>query len=170
MKFNLIAAAVALAFATSVSAQSTTAPAAGGSRAGQHDMKKAEKERIEADYKADKAKCDGMKGNQKDVCMKEAKGKEDVAKAELDAKENPSERNQRKVEEEKAKAKYEVAKEKCDDMKGKEKDACEHQAKAEHDQAKASMKGASRGAGQPSGSSGRMGSAGAPATTSNTKP
>ena len=54
------------------------------------------------------------------------------------------------VEEARAKAKYEVAKEKCDDMKGKEKDACEHQAKADYDQAKASMeKSASRGSSAP---------------------
>jgi hypothetical protein len=101
--------------------------------------KNAEDERIEAEYKADKAKCDSMNGNAKDVCMKEAKGKEKVAKAELDARANPSERNQRKVEEAKADAKYEVAKERCDDMKGKEKSACEKQAKADHEQAKAAM-------------------------------
>jgi hypothetical protein len=102
-------------------------------------VKNAEEDRIEAEYKADKAKCDSMKGNAKDVCMKEAKGKEKVAKAELDARANPSERNQRKVEEAKAEAKYEVAKERCDDMKGKEKSACEKQAKADHEQAKAAM-------------------------------
>ena len=102
-------------------------------------VKDAEEDRIEAEYKADKAKCDAMSGNAKDVCVKEAKGKEKVAKAELDAKKNPSERNTRKVEEAKADAKYEVAKERCDDMKGKEKSACEKEAKAEHERAKATM-------------------------------
>ncbi len=126
-----IAAAVALAFGTA-QAQTT------GS--GNREMKSAEKDRIEADYKADKAKCDSMQGNAKDVCMKQAKGKENVAKAELDAKENPSARNQRKVEEAKAKADYEVAKEKCDDQKGKEKSACEKEAKASYDRAKADIK------------------------------
>src|SRR5690349_974128 len=126
-----IAAAVALAFGTA-QAQTT------GS--GKHEMKSAEKERIEADYKADKAKCDSMQGNAKDVCMKQAKGKEDVAKAELNAKDNPSPRNQRKVEEAKAKADYEVAKERCDDQKGKEKSACEKEAKASYDRAKADIK------------------------------
>ena len=169
MKLNLLAGAIALAFAGAVCAQSTTAPSgAPRTGAGERDMHKAEKERIEAAYKADKARCDGMKANAKDVCMKEAKGKQDVAEAELDAKNNPSERNQRKVEEAKAKAQYEVAKEKCDDMKGKEKSACEHEAKAQYDQAKAAIKparGASTGSSTP-----KRSMTSAPATSSNQKP
>ena len=100
-----------------------------------------------------------MNGNAKDVCEKEAKGKEKVAKAELDAKANPTERNQRKVQEAKAEAEYDVAKEKCDDMKGKEKSACQKEAKAQHDRAKAEMKrseaknGAGSGASSSSGAS-----------------
>ena len=47
---------------------------------------RADKEAIEAEYKAAKAKCKSMSGNAKDVCMKEAKGNEKVAKAELEAK------------------------------------------------------------------------------------
>jgi hypothetical protein len=124
-----IAAAVALAFGT---AQAQTSS--------KREMKSAEKERIEADYKADKAKCDSMQGNAKDVCMKEAKGKENVAKAELNAKNNPSASNQRKVDQAKAKADYEVAKEKCDDQKGNEKSACQKEAKAAYDRAKADIK------------------------------
>jgi cytidylate kinase len=74
------------------------------------------------------------------VCIKDAKGKENIAKAELEARANPSERAKRKVEEAKAEAKYEVAKERCDDMKGKDiKDACQKEAKAEHERAKAAM-------------------------------
>jgi len=143
IKLYGVAAAVALAFAGSfASAQAQTTPNAAPSapRAADHKMKKADEERIEADYKADKARCDGMKGNAKDVCVKEAKGKEKVAKAELDAKYDPSERNQRKVLEAKADSQYDVAKEKCDDMKGNEKSACEKDAKAEHERAKADMK------------------------------
>ena len=56
-----LAAAIALAFATSAVQAQSTNPAAN------RDMHKADKEKIEADYKADKAKCDGMKGNAKDV-------------------------------------------------------------------------------------------------------
>ena len=39
--------------------------------------------RISAEYKTAKAACDPMKGNAKDICMEEAKGKEKIAKAEL---------------------------------------------------------------------------------------
>lgn len=169
MKFQLsgIAAAILFAFASVAQAQSTTTPASPDRPAAKRDAgdrdanrganraerkaKDAEEERIEAAYKADKAKCDAMSGNAKDVCEKDAKGKEKVAKAELDAKKNPSDRNTRKVQEAKAEAEYEVAKEKCDDMKGKEKNACQKDAKASHERAKAAFakRNASAGAGAP---------------------
>ena len=71
---------------------------------------KASEDRIEADYKAAKAQCDALKDNAKDVCEKEAKGKEKVAKAELEHTYKPSPAAARKVAEEKVKAEYEVAK------------------------------------------------------------
>ena len=91
-------------------------------------------------YKVAKAQCDTMKDNAKDVCQKEAKGKEDVAKAELEQQYQPSDSHARKVAEEKVKATYEVAKEKCDDQKGDAKSACEKQAKADEAQGKADIK------------------------------
>src|SRR5689334_17763430 len=121
LKLKVIGLAAAFALAGVAQAQT---PNTGADR----KMKNAEEDKIEAQYKADKAKCDGMSGNAKDVCEKEAKGKEKVAKAELDAKKDPSARNQRKVEEARADAKYDVAKERCDDMKGNEKDACQKDA------------------------------------------
>ena len=130
MKIQLMSIAVALAFSVGAQAQNTTA----------RQVKNADEDRIEAEYKADKAKCDTMKDNAKDVCEKEAKGKEKVAKAELKAKTNPTAANQRKVQEAKADAAYDVAKERCDDQKGNEKNACEKQAKAEHERAKADIK------------------------------
>jgi len=131
MKSQLISIAAALAFASGVAqAQNTSA----------RQVKNADEDRIEAEYKAAKAKCDTMKDNAKDVCEKEAKGKEKVAKAELDAKTNPTAANQRKVREAKADAAYDVAKERCDDQKGNEKDVCQKQAKAEHERAKADIK------------------------------
>jgi hypothetical protein len=89
-------------------------------------------DRIEAAAKADKAKCDTLKANAKDICMAEAKGKEKVAKAELDAKtEKDQAKAQKKVAEAKAEAAYDVAAQKCDDQKGEAKDACIKQAKVE---------------------------------------
>jgi len=73
------------------------------------DEYKVAKEKVEADYKVAKAQCDTMKDNAKDVCQKEAKGKEEVAKAELEQQYQPSDSHARKVAEEKVKATYEVA-------------------------------------------------------------
>jgi len=133
-KLKIIGLTVALAFAGGAFAQAT-APSSSTDR----KMKNAEEDKIEAQYKADKAKCDVLMGNAKDVCQKEAKGKENIAKAELDAQKDPSAHNQRKVAQAKADAKYDIAKERCDDMKGKEKDACQKDAKAAHEKDKASI-------------------------------
>ena len=150
LKLCSIAAALALAVGVTAApfaqAQSTMSKDAAkadrpsGDRSADRKVKNAEEDRIEADYKAAKAKCEPMKGNQKDVCEKQAKANEKVAKAELDAKKDPSPRNQRKVAEAKADGEYDVAKEKCDDLKGNEKSACEKQAKAKHEQAQADIK------------------------------
>lgn len=100
------------------------------------DQYKEAKDKIEAQYKTDKAACDPMKGNAKDVCKAEAKGKEKVAKADLEQQYKPSPRNEQKARDAKADADYDVAKEKCDDMKGDAKSACKKEAKAAHDTAK----------------------------------
>ena len=39
----------------------------------------------EAQYKQDKAACDSLSGNAKDICVEEAKGREKVAKADAEA-------------------------------------------------------------------------------------
>jgi hypothetical protein len=122
-----IALAVSLAFAAAAQAQQVN----------ERKVKNAEEDRIEATAKADKAKCDTLKANAKDICMAEAKGKEKVAKAELDAKhEKDKIKAQKKVSEAKAEAAYDVATQKCDDQKGEAKDACIKQAKVDRDRAK----------------------------------
>ncbi|MEJ8852767.1 hypothetical protein [Variovorax rhizosphaerae] len=112
----------------------------GSAQALTQDEYKVAKAKIEADYKVAKAKCDTLKDNAKDVCMKQAKGTENLAKAELEQQYKPSPGNARKVAEERAELNYEVAKEKCDAQKGDAKSACVNQAKADHDRAKADMK------------------------------
>ncbi len=72
--------------------------------------------------------------------MAQAKGKEKVAKAELEAKFKPSKEAAYKVSVAKAEANYEVSKEKCDDIAGDEKDVCEKAAKAILEQAKSEAK------------------------------
>jgi hypothetical protein len=101
-------------------------------------------EAIETTYKADKAQCKSLSGNAKDVCGKEAKAKEKIAFAELDAKRKGTPHALYEVQVTKAKEMYEVAKEKCDDLKGADKTACKKQAKADESKALAEAK-ANRG-------------------------
>ena len=101
---------------------------------------KAGRDKIAADYKADRAACDALKENAKDVCVEEAKGKEKIAKAELDQKIRPSDSGQRKVAEARVEVAYSIAKEKCDDQKGYAKSVCMKQAKAEEEKGKADVK------------------------------
>lgn len=101
--------------------------------------------RAEATYKVAKEKCDDLKGNDKDVCVKEAKSAHTKAKA--DAKvakevkkvatgETPMAKAPEKIadtkrdaKDDKRDAEYKVAKEKCDALSGQPKDNCIAQAK-----------------------------------------
>jgi hypothetical protein len=104
------------------------------------DAYKAAKNTIEETAKAEKKACDVMKDNAKDVCQSEAKAKEKIAKAELDAQNKPGPKADEKVRLMKAEGAYEIAKEKCEDQKGKEMAACKKDAKLAHDKAKAEAK------------------------------
>ena len=125
-----VAAAIAALFALSAAQAQTMTSAEMG----------AAKDRIAADYKSARATCDAMAGNAKDICVEEAKGKEKVAKAELDYKRSGKAEDMSKVAMAKAEAEYEVAKERCDDKTGNDKDACRSQAKAAEAKAKADAK------------------------------
>src|SRR2546425_7421285 len=93
----------------------------------------------EADYAVAKEKCDDFSGNQKDVCVKEAKAAQVKAKA--DAKvahvSNDTARTaavkqqdaRRDAAEDKRDANYKVAVEKCDSLSGAAKDQCVKDAK-----------------------------------------
>lgn len=94
------------------------------------------KDSIEAEYKKDKANCESLSGNPRDICMAEAKGKEKVAKAELEARQRNTPKNRYDVDAARAEAAYEVAKEKCDERTGNDKDVCLKEAKATRTRAK----------------------------------
>ncbi|MEP7296551.1 MAG: hypothetical protein ABI702_10185 [Burkholderiales bacterium] len=100
----------------------------------------AAKDRISADIKADKAACDSRSGNAKDICVEQAKGKESVARAELEAKDSGKSADFNKLEVVKADASYAVAKEMCDDKGGNAKDVCVAEAKSAHTKALADAK------------------------------
>src|SRR5262245_30440822 len=67
----------------------------------------------EAQYKTDKASCDRLTGNAKDICVEEAKGKEKIAKADADAAYEGTPKAREAARVARADANYEVAKEKC---------------------------------------------------------
>ena len=116
--------------------------AAGAAGAMTKEEHKAQKDKIEADYKAAKERCSALKDNAQDICKVEAKGNHQVAKAELEAQYKPSPSHDQKLRTAKADAAYELAKEKCDDLNGNAKDVCQKDAKAAHASAKAGAKAA----------------------------
>jgi hypothetical protein len=91
-------------------------------------------------YKTDKAACDALKGNAKDICTETAKGKEKVAKAEAAAAYENTPKARENLRGARADATYGVAKEKCDDLAGNAKDVCVKEAKAVYVKAKADAK------------------------------
>jgi hypothetical protein len=104
------------------------------------DDYKASKDQIKATYKSDEAGCAKMSGNAKDVCTKEAKAKEKVALADLDAKKSGKESDRIKAAKVKAEQDYAIAKEKCEDKGVADKGACKKEAKAAEDKAMADIK------------------------------
>ena len=88
-------------------------------------------EAAEADYDVAKAKCGAKTGNEKDVCIKEAKAVE--TKAIVDAKATEKVAAVRQdAKEDKMQADYKVALEKCDALSGAAKDACVAEAKTKY--------------------------------------
>jgi len=98
------------------------------------------KTRISADYKANQTACTSLAGNAKDICVQEAKGKEKVARAELEFGYTAKPADHTKVLVAKAESAYAVAKEKCDDSAGNVKDVCVKEAKATEVKALANAK------------------------------
>jgi hypothetical protein len=98
------------------------------------------KKNADAQYKIDRKACSLLNGNAKDICVAEAKGKENVAKADAEAAyaNTPKARESARVAH--AQAIYNVAIEKCDDLAGNRKDVCVKEAKAELVKDKANAK------------------------------
>jgi hypothetical protein len=101
------------------------------------DARDAAYKSAEAQYKSEKDACGRMSGNAKDICVEEAKGRQNIAKADADAafENTPKKREAARLA--RADATYAVAKEKCDDLAGNHKDVCVKEAKAAYVKAKA---------------------------------
>lgn len=126
-KLNVILAIVGFSFSFGVMAEQTMP----------HDVYEADKERIKREYEVDKTRCDSLDDNAEDICLAEAKGRYEVAGADLEARYKPSRKAQYEVAVAKAEADYRVAKERCDDQAGNAKDVCLEEAKAAEATAKA---------------------------------
>lgn len=104
--------------------------------------------KADADYDVAKEKCDDHKGNDKDVCVKEAKAAHTKAKADAKVARVSNEQmartstantakvsdTKREAREDTREAQYKVAKEKCDALKGDAKDKCVADAKLKYAQ------------------------------------
>ncbi|TEA79464.1 hypothetical protein [Allopusillimonas ginsengisoli] len=90
-------------------------------------------DQISARHDADMKHCKALKGNDRDVCEKEADAKRDSAKANAKAGKETAEAKQEATEE-KRDANYDVAKEKCDALSGDAKDQCIASAKTKYNQ------------------------------------
>jgi hypothetical protein len=134
MKLTAIAALVAALGAASAG------PALAAKDLMTRDAYNAEKDRIEAEYKTAKEACNKLSGNAEDVCKAEAKGKQRIAEAELDARNQGTVKARADARVARAEADYLVAREKCDDLAGNAKDVCVKEAKAAETKAKADAK------------------------------
>ena len=104
------------------------------------DDYRARKAQISDTYSVDKKACGSLAGNAKDICQEQAKGKEKVARAEVEYQYTGKPKDNEKLATAKADAIYNVAKEKCDDLAGNPKDVCVKEAKAAQVSAKADAK------------------------------
>ena len=93
---------------------------------------RAAKEHIEDTYKADKAACKSVSGNARDICQAQAKGKEQVALADIEYGQTGKPTDAVKVGLARADGEFAVAKERCDDLAGQPKSLCRTQAGAAH--------------------------------------
>lgn len=95
-----------------------------------HQAYTAQKAQIAAQLDANRKLCDSMKGNTRDVCEAEARGRADALKAELEARYKPSPEASFESRSVTAEANYTVAKAKCNAFKGAPRDRCMKEAKA----------------------------------------
>jgi hyperosmotically inducible protein len=100
-----------------------------------------------ADYKTASAKCGGMNGNDKDVCMAEAKLSRTRTESDALSQYNNSPKSREKARSSLADAEYDLAKAKCGGKSGADKDDCMNNAKSVHTAALADAKSAATATG-----------------------
>jgi osmotically-inducible protein OsmY len=100
-----------------------------------------------ADYKTATAKCGSMNGNDKDVCLAEAKLTRTRTESDALSQYNNTPKAREKARSSLANAEYDVAKAKCGGKSGADKDDCMNNAKSVHTAAVADAKSSSTATG-----------------------
>jgi hypothetical protein len=118
----------------------SAAAAAGLSR----DQVRTAEDRIEAAYRSERAACESLNGNARDICIAQAKGDEKVARAKLEYLNSGKATDMMKLATARADAAYGIATERCDDVGGNARDVCLRQASAQHVAALADAKAAKK--------------------------
>ncbi len=104
-------------------------------------------QKASADYRVATEKCDGMKANDKDVCMAEARLARTRTEADALSQYNNTPKGREKARSNLADAEYDLAKAKCGARSGADKDECMNNAKSVHTAALADAKSAGTAAG-----------------------
>ena len=86
-----------------------------------------------ADYKVARAKCNNLRGNDKDICMKEAKAAETTSMSSAKAAKKNAGANAEAHADSRS-AEFKAAKQKCESMSGDAKDICKKEAEARYRQ------------------------------------
>jgi uncharacterized membrane protein YqiK len=104
------------------------------------DEYRAVRSRIEAEYRDAIAACDRYTSNARDICRVEAKGKERIARAELEYNLSGTPTDKSRVAMASADAAYDVARERCENWVGPDRAVCVQEAKSKHAKAEADAK------------------------------
>ena len=108
----------------------TCAYAAGASASTEKDELRRDHDRAQAAYRLQWESCRKLQDRERDICKVEARGRFQVAKAEIKERFKRSPANQDRVKAAKADAAYRLALAKCGDLRGNAKDVCKADAKA----------------------------------------
>jgi hypothetical protein len=117
-----------------------SAPATAAARLSSMDEFNAGKARADAELRADRAACDKLVGTPRDVCREQARGKELVAKAELELAHTGRRKSQDRLTTARMDAAYDVARTQCNDKAGAAKTVCTKEAQTVRAKAQADLK------------------------------
>ena len=100
----------------------------------------AELDRIEADFRVARERCDDVRGHLGNVCVAEARAVRRIAKAELEARGKGTPKSWYDARIARAEAEFEVAKERCGERAGHAREQCIAEARAAEARAKANAR------------------------------